>query len=1190
MGGLLRAKGWWQGLGLSAALTLASLLALAAPAGAVPTEELLQIPRGGFTLSGEGAGQLENPRGIATDPVSGHLFVADLGNDRISEFTSWGAFVGSFGWGVADGSPELQSCGPAEPEAAPDRSLCRPGLQGDGAGQFLGPWGIARDAAGNLYVVDSEIVTAPLRTRVQKFSPEGEFLLMFGGEVNETTKANLCTKADLQAGEECGGGILGTGPGQFATSAAGTYITIGPDGTVYVGDVGRIQEFNPDGTYKGEIALEGELAGKTVKQLAADGEGDLYAVLSGEDLVRKLSPAGALLASLAVEEPGPLAVDVEDNLYAVEDPAGFGGDESEPRVLVFDAAGAVIVPGDAELARPAATADLQGLATNVLGDEGEDATTTGDLYASYFNDSLESSYVAAFGPEPRFEPAPEAPATIGGQYATAVGPTEATLGAEINPHFFGATTYYVEYGTGKCSEGGCTQTAPAPPGTALGVGGDRPAKTSAVALGGLQANTTYHYRFVAVSGPFTTRGSGEGEDGGEASFTTRIPHTRVLPDGRAYEMVSPPQKNNADLPMGSPGLSVAPLQASPDGEAITYAAFTAFADPQSSPGANQYISRRGAGGWSTQNITPPDEESYLTDPLRGFSEDLSKAAVVTLEPPLLPEAAKGFHNLYAMDTASEAVALASPGVPQIQIRRLTYCVDYAGASADFSRIFFAANGALREGDPVPPFAEQTNLYEWSAAEGLRLVSVLPNGNPAQPKDIRGFGDARHCRGTPAEPLRNAISADGSKAFWSAGGRLYARIGGEGTVQLDLKQGGPGPSSGGVFRAASADGSKVFFTSKNKLTPAGTAEAGSGPGDLYRYDFEQPLGARLEDLSTKGILGVLGASEDGEAAYFASEAVLDAEPGPAGESAQAGEPNVYLWRAGQGTRFIATLSDTPEASGGVDLFNWRDETNKQTARVSPDGRHLVFVSIRPLTGYDNTDQETDKPAAQIFLYDAEAEELRCASCNPTGARPLGPSRVPVWSTPYQQPRYLSDDGTRVFFESPDSLEEADTNATLDVYEFELSGAGSCTAQSPTYVPASGGCIYLLSSGKPGGAPQLLDASAEGEDVFIAARQRLVPRDEDENADVYDVRVGGFEPPLPPPPVPCAGEACRGAVGSPPPSAPPGTAVFQGPGDPKPITCKKPKRKVRRGGKVRCVKPKPRHHKQRRHRQAHRRNSR
>lgn len=1178
----------WKWGRVAAGICLALLLLLIPSiARADAPEELFKIPRSGDLTAGAGAGQLKNPRGMGTDPDTGHVFVAEATNSRISEFTSWGAFVKAWGWGVADGSPELQVCGPAEPGVEPDPALCRRGIKGDGPGQLLEPYGLAVDASGNVYVADVSY-EGELRTRVQKFSPAGEFLWMVGGEVNQTTHANLCTKADLEAGQECGGGILGSGPGQFATSSLGNYVAIGPDGTLFVGDVGRIQEFDLAGTYKGEIELEGKLAGKTVDQLAIDPDGNFYLVLAGEDQVRKLGPSGDLLApSFPVTGVRAIATDLDGNLYAVENPVGFGTVEVEPRVVVFDPGDAVIVGPEDRFAMPSARqfgSDVNGLATNVLG---ESSKAPGDLYVSVFDGP--QAYVSVFGPEPQFEPAPEVPPEIAAQYATAVGGASASVGAEINPHFFPGTTYQVEYGTGKCSEGGCTATtAPAP----LGAHRDAPAATAPVQLSGLAPGTTYHYRFLAVSGPFSVRGVGAEE--AEATFTTAVPPPAGLPDKRAYEMVSPPQKNNADVPNGSPGLSVAPLQASASGDAITYPAFIAFGeDPQSAPSASQYLARRGVTGWSTQNLTPPDEESYLTDPLRGFSRDLAKAAVITLEPPLLPEAPPGFHSLYLMDTATEELQLASTAAPQLTYDSTGYCVEFDGASADFSRVIFAASGALRQGDPVPATSEDFNLYEWSAAAGLRLVSMLPGEEPSKPKTVIGYGAEDACAGTPDEPVRGAISADGQTIFWSAASKsfatnLYARIGSTETIQIDKKEGGPGPSGGGTFWAASEDGSRVFFTDRNKLTAAGGAVEG-GFGDLYRYDFRAPEGERLFDLSASpealGILGVLGAGADGSAVYFASEAVLAGNEGPAGGSARAGEPNVYRWQEGEGTRFLAALSDAPEAQGGTDQFNWVDEPLHQTARVSPDGEHLAFVSTMSLTGYDNIDQQTGKPAAQVYLYDAAADELRCASCNLTGARPLGRSWVPTWNTPYEQPRYLSDDGARLFFESEDALEEHDTDGGLDVYEFELAGTGGCTTQEPTYSPDSGGCLYLLSGGAAETPAHFLDASTTGDDAFVSTRERLVARDEDDNLDIYDVRVGGFEPPLPPPPVPCEGEGCRGPGAEPGPVSAFGTSAFQGPGNPKQVAqCKKPRRKVTRKGKVRCVKPRhKRHHK---HKRGHR----
>lgn len=1164
-------------------------MAATVPARAADPEQfepLLQIPRSGDTTQGAGAGQLENPRGIGTDPKSGHIFIAEFDNARISEFTSWGAFVKAWGWGVADGEAELQTCGPTEPETEPEPSLCQIGLPGDEPGQLAAPLGVAVDSAGNVYVVDVKYQGLGQFIRVQKYSPAGEFLLMFGGDVNQTTGADVCTKADLEAGDECGGGTKGSGDGQFANDSFGNYIAIGPDDTIYVGDVGRIQEFDDNGVFQGEIELGGALAGKTVEQLTMDPSGGFYVVLSGENQVRKLSSSGELLNTLSVFDPGPVAVDLEGNLYVVEDPGGFGSEELEPRVVVFDSAGAVIVGSEADLARPPSTqfgTALYGLATNVLGDEGEAAAKSGDLYVSAYAVAAKKAFVTAFGPEPQFEPAPEVPPTVTAQFALDVEPESATVAAEINPHFFPGTTYYVEYGLGKCSEGGCDQLIPAPPGAPLGAHRDEPAQTAGVALNGLAPGTTYNYRFVAISGSFTTKGLGEGEAGAEASFTTgRGPG--LMPDGRVLELVSPQSKNNGELPGGQPGLSVAPLQASPSGDAVTYSSFTAFGpDPESAPAASQYVSRRGLSGWSTQNITPKDEESYLTDPLRGFSSDLSKAAAVVLEPPLTPDAPSGYENLYVMDTGSEALELATDVTPEIDIARLSYCVDFQGASADFSRVFFGSNGSLTPDAPKPPNAESVNLYEWSSATGIRLVSILPNGTPAPPSPLTGFGSGSVCRGTPKGRVFRAISADGTKAFWSAGKNLYARVSGTTTVQLDLKQGGPGPNGGGTFWAASADGSKVFFTDRNKLTSVGTAVT-ADVGDLYRYDFSKPLGSRLQNLSPSGealgILGVLGASEDGSAIYFASKAVLASNEGPEGGSAVSGEPNLYLWKEAEGTRFIATLSDTSEPQGGVDLFNWRDEPSKQTARVTPDGDHLAFRSTMPLTGYENIDQETGKADAEAFVYDAAADELICASCRPSGARPNGPSTLPTWNTPYEQRRYLSDDGQRLFFETLDALDVEDTNGLTDVYEFERAGKGSCTSSSSTYSKASDGCVYLISGGESVDASNFLDASTTGDDVFFTTRQQLVPRDQDERIDIYDARVGGFEPPLPPEDEPCVDAAgCRG--GSPPPPPPslqsPATNSPQE-GNVKPPArqkCPKGKHRVKKKGKFRCVKNKKKH---------------
>src|SRR5438445_6031610 len=73
---------------------------------------------------GGGDGQFANPTGVAVDG-SGHVFVADSGNDRIQKFTNTGTF------------------------------LTKWGSQGSGDGQFSNPTGVAVDGSGNVFVADA---------------------------------------------------------------------------------------------------------------------------------------------------------------------------------------------------------------------------------------------------------------------------------------------------------------------------------------------------------------------------------------------------------------------------------------------------------------------------------------------------------------------------------------------------------------------------------------------------------------------------------------------------------------------------------------------------------------------------------------------------------------------------------------------------------------------------------------------------------------------------------------------------------------------------------------------------------------------------------------------------------------------------------------------------------------------------
>jgi DNA-binding beta-propeller fold protein YncE len=1153
-----------------AALLLCAVSAGPARAAAVPwpPELFTQIPSavGGESKSGSAAGELDNSRSLAVNPENGHVYVVDGSNARISEFTAWGEFVKAWGWGVLNGNPQLQVC--------TGETGCQQGTEGSGAGQPSNAQGVALDSEGNVYLVEQA------NLRVEKFSPAGEFLLMFGGEVNKTTGEDVCTKAQLEGGDVCGIGVSGTGNGEFGTwVGAGSFIAIDADDTVFVGDENRIQKFDTNGIYQAQIPLPE--AGLT-KALTVDPAGDLYFAFDQSFTIEKpkrptiykLDPdTGAVLDELQGGFNKYLGTDSAGNLYALINLPEPERDEA----IKFDSSGNRVAPGCCSIGE-STSVTMRAVATSSACKVPAD-----QLFTAYFG--LGQSFVRGFGPlpDPAACPPPKVPPTVEDQYALSVGSDEASVRAQIHPHFWPDTTYYVQYGTGKCSAGGCEETAGFP-GAKLGKGVGFSLRTASVFLTGLEPGTTYHYRFVSQSGgggpvfgeeeALTTFALPSPPDEKCANGAFRSGASGALPDCRAHEMVSPLDKDNGDIAvLGNINSDPSSLnQSAVDGSGLTYSSYRAFDDPRSAPFTSQYLAARGASGWSTQGISPPRNGSLLSKgdgldtQFRAFSPDLCGGWLLyDSQPPLDPTVPPGFASLYRRDNCGGGVYEGITPVAPPNLRPLDFTPELQGPSADGSHAIFRASDALTEDAPVLP-ADKPLLYESYGGGQLRYVCILPNGAP-----LNGPCSA----GTPFAQLINrygsvehAISEDGGKIYWSAAalgpGKLYLRLFGEETLLVS--------AADAQFWTASADGSKALY---------------SVGADLLAYD----LGSESSSKLVGGFKGLLGASEDASRAYLVSTEVHD-------EGAVAGKPNLYLYEAGEeggeGTfTFIGTLSAADAAS----LVNGTPSPLKvlpslRLTRVTPDGGAVAFMSSASLTGYDNTDAASGKADAEVFHYDAASDSLACVSCNPSGARPSGrdllkgspefwaAAQIPGWENQLYATRVLSGDGKRLFFESFDPLVLSDTNGAQDVYQWEAEGKGGCGEGDPAFRPASGGCVALISSGLSPARSDFLDAGASGDDVFFTTQQSLLSQDPG-LVDIYDARVGGGFPTPPDPQPECEGEACQNPA--PAPNDPtPSSAAFRGPGDPsraKPRgrSCPQGKRRVRRAGKSRCLKPqrKPSH---------------
>lgn len=797
------------------------------------------------------------------------------------------------------------------------------------------------------------------------------------------------------------------------------------------------------------------------------------------------------------------------------------------------------------------------------------------------------------------------PPTIESEAATSVTGDSAILRARINANG-SDSTYWFEYGLADCAGGGCTQIPIEP----VDFGSRRKGTVVTQAIAGLKAGTLYHFRVAAENefGP---------EFGVDKTFTTQSAGLGVsLSDLRVWEMVSPPKKTGGTIIRGPDTAT----QAAASGDGLVYASLGPIvqgANGSQLPSPSTVIARRNDGGqWVSEDLTPSHtfgSAIRFYSEFKLFSPDLTVGEVEPADATLLsPEATEQTPYLWNSSGAPQFTPLVTaanvpPGTEfglDPNSKGVVVPVRIEGATSDLGHVVIGSEKAGLVQD-----AERESVYMWSGGD-LRAISELPNGDVVN--GILGSG-----RGS----VRHAISDDASRVFWApthnylANGinlpALYLRdmVAGA-SFRLDVPQSGANEEGAEkpAFSVASSDGSVVFFTDTQHLTP----DASPTGRDLYRCEIgpvEGGLGcAELTNISVAvGEAGeaaevldqVSAASEDGTRLYFVARGVLDENANNEGAVAQTGEPNLYFWEEGQGTEFIATLSENDYMVWGAAATLPLGFANRISAMASPGGRYFAFTSERSLTGNDNRN-ESNAVNTEVFLFDAgsSASRLSCVSCNPTGAAAVGekvPKRsfapadpgafwVGRWvaanlpqATHTQpegrslyRPRTVLDNG-RVFFNSVDPLVPADSNQRWDVYQHEPLGVGGCTTGIGTAVTvrSGAGCVGLLSAGTSEDDAGFLDASASGDDVFFLTRSRLSALDQDEEMDVYDARVNGVAAVVDPVSG-CVGEACQPVVG--PPNDPtPASESFQG-NTRQQTKCKKGQRKVRRKGKVVCVRKK------------------
>jgi hypothetical protein len=1140
------------------------------------------VPGPAFGSEGSGDGQLTGPTGVAVDdstepltqPAAGDVYVLDTGNNRVERFSSTGVYISQFnGSGALPGegkaaptgqfsSPEQiavdNSTDPLDPSAgdvyvadAGHRVVDKFSSTGAYLSQltettagfkFENLEGLAVDPSGSLFVEESS-GGGHATGNVDKFSAAGAFVATFtsvrgrgvspglavdaGGSVYAISEGGYAVKIEAGTGTELS---------EYREGGAATALAVDPTTNDLLVDHGdSIKLYGPFGEpYSQPIQTFPEAGLSNSHGLAVDRADTAYATQSGADEVEIFNyvPFPTVTTQAAVE-----VSETSETLHGTVDPEGealtdcrfeYGTEtsygQSVPCASTPAGTGAAAVSAEASGLQPHTLYHFRLEAANANG-----ARHGGD----------ETLYTAS---EPVIE----------GESFENIGAVGATATAQINAGG-AATSYRVEYGT-SAAYGSSTPEA------SLGAQQNYPVGVL-VQLGGLQPETTYHFRFLATSSRGTVHG-------GDVTFTTAVSvgaSVSTLPDNRVYELVTPitTQEGQAYVPFldGSveteTGTSL-PVRAAAAGNAVAYIAEPLATNGNGSVGSgqgNQFLATRSASGWTASDIQPPgyNGPTYLS-----FSSDLSGAilgaAVPTKEPPLALEATKECFMVYARSTIDGTY---QPTITGSANTAQCGSPVFGGASVDDSHLIFEDEAQLTPEAPRN-HEEEFNLYD-STAGRLSLVNILPEGAPAVNARF-GSRDAI----VPSErnvDFNNVISADGSRIFWTdlSNNNLYVREN-SGTPQARTVQVDGAVGGGGEYWTASRDGALVFFTKS---------------GDLYVFDVNTE---QTTDLAKGGeVQGLVATSEDGTYVYFTADASLAA-------GATAGQPNLYLRRfdgsAWTAPAFIATLSPFDNAfESALSQYedgDWRASSKLHTAEATPDGHALVLMSTRRLTGsgYNspgchNEGGVPSNCAPEVFVYDADTAQLSCASCNPSGEPPSNHlqnegSRVPTSFSNNYLLRWISADGSRVFFDSAEALVPQDTNGVEDVYEWERQGSGACQR--------GGGCISLISGDLSGNQAYLLDASANGSDVFFTTRAQLVPQDRDGKVDVYDARVdGGF----PESSLSCTGSGCQGIPTAPPIFATPSSVTFNGVGNfPPPPPKASVKSKVKKKAKPR--KRKAKHH--------------
>ncbi|HEX5990359.1 MAG TPA: hypothetical protein VFY75_09120 [Solirubrobacterales bacterium] len=357
-----------------------------------------------------------------------------------------------------------------------------------------------------------------------------------------------------------------------------------------------------------------------------------------------------------------------------------------------------------------------------------------------------------------------------------------------------------------------------------------------------------------------------------------------------------------------------------------------------------------------------------------------------------------FTDLYARDMTAEETALVSAGEPGCQ-------PGCGNGGFEVSRRGISADGA---------FAYFITAESLSAADTDSASDIYARDLEGDTTSLVSAGSCAGCGNGGAVPIFHGSSADGTRVFFSSEEKLVETDTDSATdvYARDLPAGPTILISAGSedvtasFAAASSDGTHVFFTSAEELL---------GPDEDTANDVYEWTGGTLQLITSAPCSSFCGANFDAVSAD--STQVLFSTAGALVPEDEDTNDDIYRQEVGGGAPVLVSRGED------ACLSCWNGDFDARFNEASDDASRVVFTTAEPILAADNDNlvEEDD-----IYMRDVEAETSSLITIAPSYC-PLKAGNCGATFVG------SSEDGLHVFFRTVErfTLEDGDNEA--DVYE-------------------------------------------------------------------------------------------------------------------------------------------------------------